>query len=118
MQNYDNCGIFPIILQREQKIKMQLEPKDLYAKLEFDKVLELLEKECLGELGKEAIHSIKVETELKKIKRKLKEVYEYTLTFEYNNPFILTLFKRIIILRKYISYNLKNKYLIVMFFGN
>lgn len=87
MQNYDNCGIFPIILQREQKIKMQLEPKDLYAKLEFDKVLELLEKECLGELGKEAIHSIKVETELKKIKRKLKEVYEYTLTFEYNNPF-------------------------------
>jgi DNA mismatch repair protein MutS2 len=51
---------------------MQLEPKDLYAKLEFDKVLELLEKECLGELGKEAIHSIKVETELKKIKRKLK----------------------------------------------
>jgi hypothetical protein len=31
---------------------MQLEPKDVYEKLEFDKILRLIEAECLGELGK------------------------------------------------------------------
>ena len=39
---------------------MQLEPKDLYEKLEFDKVIELLQKKCLGELGKFAVQRLPV----------------------------------------------------------
>ncbi len=66
---------------------MQLEPKDLYAKLEFDKVLELLERECLGELGRAEVKNIHPLTDVKKIRRKLKEVDEFSLTFENSSPF-------------------------------
>ena len=43
---------------------MQLEPKDLYEKLEFDKVLALLENLCLGDLGKAQVQKMPIETEL------------------------------------------------------
>ena len=38
---------------------MHLLPRDIYENLEFDKVLELLEKECLGELGLETARALK-----------------------------------------------------------
>ena len=66
---------------------MQLEPKDLYEKLEFDKVLELLEKECLGELGRAAVQDIKASTQLEVIQQRLLEVNEFKLTFEQTTPF-------------------------------
>ena len=66
---------------------MQLEPKDLYEKLEFDKVLVLLENLCLGELGKEQVRNLTIETSKILIEKKLREVKEYKLTYENNDPF-------------------------------
>lgn len=56
---------------------MQLEPKDLYEKLEFDKVLDLLEKECYGELGVAKVQKIKPEVHRFAAERKLTETDEY-----------------------------------------
>ena len=69
---------------------MQLEPKDLYEKLEFDKVISLLEKECYGELGKEAIKQIPIMTDVAAIERCLNETWEYKITIEQNDHFPLS----------------------------
>lgn len=61
---------------------MQLEPKDLYEKLEFNKLLNVLEEECLGSLGKERIQQLPLETDLRNIRRKLKQVHEYKISIE------------------------------------
>jgi DNA mismatch repair protein MutS2 len=66
---------------------MELEPKDLLEKLEFDKILALLEEECYGELGKEAVHRIPIETDRDRILNKLQEVFEFKQTIENNHPF-------------------------------
>ena len=72
---------------------MQLEPKDLYERLEFDKVIELLEKECLGELGVQAIQNLTLETEVAKIEKQLTEVTEYKLSFDENDAFPLATYE-------------------------
>ncbi len=74
---------------------MQLEPKDLFEKLEFDKVIELLEKECLGSLGKKAISSLKLQTEVEKITLLLQEVKEYKLTISENDHFPMSSYNEI-----------------------
>lgn len=66
---------------------MKLEPKDLYEKLEFDKILALVEKECMGAAGQAIIRQLPVETQLPQIQRKLNETYELKLAFERNDPF-------------------------------
>lgn len=66
---------------------MQLEPQDLFEKLEFDKILELLEKECLGALGKEQIRGLCLEAEKYIIEGKLLEVKELKRCFEDNDSF-------------------------------
>ncbi|NUQ26803.1 MAG: endonuclease MutS2 [Saprospiraceae bacterium] len=66
---------------------MELEPRDLYEKLEFDKIIELIEKQCLGELGIEAVRRIKPHTDLAYIEKLLDEVSAYKLTIEKNDRF-------------------------------
>ena len=66
---------------------MQLEPKDLYEKLEYDKILELLESYCLGDLGKTAVQKIKPETETVLIEGKLQEVQEFKLAIDNDDHF-------------------------------
>ncbi|MBX2871384.1 MAG: endonuclease MutS2 [Saprospiraceae bacterium] len=66
---------------------MQLEPSDLYEKLEFDKVLELLEQECVGDLGKERVREIKPDTSLENITDRLKEVKAFSLILAKGDPF-------------------------------
>ena len=61
---------------------MLLEPTDLYEKLEFNKILELLEEACLGNLGKEQVRKIQPETAQVSIERKLEEVHEFKRTIE------------------------------------
>ncbi|MFK7937720.1 MAG: endonuclease MutS2, partial [Saprospiraceae bacterium] len=61
---------------------MQLEPKDLYESLEFDKIIELLEKECLGSLGVEAVQQMKISADFKLVDRRLKETNEYKRSVE------------------------------------
>lgn len=64
---------------------MQLLPRDLYEKLEFEKVLELLEKECLGELGIAAVHALKPAATLELIERGLNETREFKLSLDEND---------------------------------
>lgn len=61
---------------------MELTPKDLYEKLEFDKVIDLLINECMGDLGREYFTALSPETDPLSIERKLKEVKELKLAFE------------------------------------
>ena len=64
---------------------MRLEPKDLFQRLEFDKVLLLIEQECQGELGKAAALQIKPGANLERIETKLKEAREMRRAIEYND---------------------------------
>jgi DNA mismatch repair protein MutS2 len=66
---------------------MQLLPKDLYEKLEFDKVLDLLERECLGEQGREAVKAIRPFSDPALIHELLKEVWELKLSREESDNF-------------------------------
>ena len=72
---------------------MHLEPKNLYERLEFDKILLLLEKECLGELGREQVRQLPLMTDLQQIERQLKETAEYKLTLGKNDHFLLTAYE-------------------------
>ncbi len=72
---------------------MLLQPKDLYAKLEFDKILEATEKECYGALGREAVLHLPLETDAKALTTLLLEVKEMKTTFEKNERFILTTYE-------------------------
>lgn len=66
---------------------MLLQPKDLYEKLEFDKIIALLERECSGEMGQAYFQTLQPETDLKNIEKKLKEVKELKLCLEKNDKF-------------------------------
>ncbi len=69
---------------------MLLQPRDIFEKLEFDKIRQLLEKNCLGELGVKAVGSITPDTDLQTIVRNLNEVQEYRLTIDHNDRFPLS----------------------------
>lgn len=64
---------------------MRLEPRDLPASLEFDKILNLTEQECVGDLGKELVQLILPESDKTTIVRKLKEVKELKTGLETND---------------------------------
>jgi DNA mismatch repair protein MutS2 len=66
---------------------MQLLPKDLFEKLEFDKVLELLQGECLGELGQQAARALQPLDRLSSIDRRLEETSEFKRTIERDERF-------------------------------
>ena len=72
---------------------MQLEPKDLYEKVEFDKVIELLKKECLGELGIAAIDELEVLTKAAAIETLLSEVSEYKLSIGESDYFPMSVYE-------------------------
>ncbi len=68
---------------------MELLPKDIYEKLEFDKVLALLEKECAGELGKAAVADIEPITDIQRLEQLLNEAKEAKIIVERRDPFPL-----------------------------
>ena len=68
---------------------MELLPKDIYEKLEFDKILALLEKECAGELGKAAVAEIGPITDIQVLERLLNEAKEAKIIVERRDPFPL-----------------------------
>ncbi|MEK7254530.1 MAG: endonuclease MutS2, partial [Bacteroidota bacterium] len=65
---------------------MRLEPKDLYEKLEFDKILLLLERECLGELGMEQVRQLPLLTDPALLQQLLNEVWECKLGLTNADP--------------------------------
>ena len=70
--------------------KMQLLPRDLYEKLEFDKVLELLGKECLGDLGTAAVKGLKPADNIELIERSLNETQEFKRSVDENDSFSIS----------------------------
>ncbi len=64
---------------------MRFEPKDLFEKLEFDKVINLVVSECLGELGAQAAAQLFPQKGLHKITLQLREVAEYKLGISEND---------------------------------
>ena len=85
----------PVLLQKreEQNSDMQLEPKDLYEKLEFDKILALLVKECYGELGKQEVKKLPLMNKVTAIERCLNETWEYKITIEQSDRFPLSTYE-------------------------
>jgi DNA mismatch repair protein MutS2 len=74
---------------------MKLAPKDLYQKLEFDKVLELLQKNCLGEPGKAYFQNLQLSYDANLIERQLREVEEYQKTYAENHNFPFSAYQSI-----------------------
>ena len=64
---------------------MRLEPRDVFQRLEFDKVLELIAQECMGDLAKEATMKLKPSANLKYISSRLREAREMKRTLEHND---------------------------------
>jgi len=86
-------GLDKIKANHGQTARMiQLEPGDLFEKLEFDKILELVEQECFGDLGKLAVLEIYPETDKASILHKLKQVAEYQITLS-SDPFPMTAYE-------------------------
>ncbi|MFT7120785.1 MAG: DNA mismatch repair protein MutS2 [Neolewinella sp.] len=56
---------------------MKLLPRDAYEKLEFDKILVLLEEKCNGELGREIVRDLAPSIKVHEINRWLDEVMEF-----------------------------------------
>jgi DNA mismatch repair protein MutS2 len=61
---------------------MVLEPVDLLEKLEFDKVITLLDKMCFGQPGKDLLSQIRIETDLERIQTMLRQTLEYKIALE------------------------------------
>ncbi len=71
---------------------MTFEPKDVFRKLEFDKVLDLLEREALTPMAAEALRAIAPLTDFSKIDQSLRETREFKLMLEKNDRFPLERF--------------------------
>jgi DNA mismatch repair protein MutS2 len=67
--------------------KMQLLPKDLFEKLEFDKVLHLLEQECMGEPGRALVRELVPSDRKSQIEVALSEAQEFARSIEHNDHF-------------------------------
>jgi DNA mismatch repair protein MutS2 len=65
---------------------VELYPKDIFEKLEFNKVLQFLKAECQGEQGKSYYDNIKVQTNKDVIKVLLDEVDEWKKSIERGSP--------------------------------
>ena len=74
---------------------MIFEPRDVFQKLEFDKILELLEKEALTPLAAERLKALSPITKFDQIDRWLRETKEYKLTLEKNDRLPLDVFSDI-----------------------
>ena len=74
---------------------MQLEPGDIYDKLEFDKIIDLLESSCYGERGRVAVQELKPSTDLEQIDRWLAEVDEFKRTLERRDNFPIGAYQEI-----------------------
>ncbi len=71
---------------------MIFEPKDVFRKLEFDKVLDLLEKEALTPMAAEELRETTPLTDFSRIDQSLRAVREYKLMLEKNDRFPLAVF--------------------------
>ncbi|MCH2043444.1 MAG: Smr/MutS family protein [Saprospiraceae bacterium] len=66
---------------------MKIAPNDLYQKLEFDKILELLKTFCLGEAGKASFQQPTIHTDAHRIERSLQETADFVKTYAHSHNF-------------------------------
>ena len=69
---------------------MTLLPRDTYQKLEFDKILKLLEEKCAGELGRDAARTLEPSTSVHEVNRLLDEVAEFKQGTDDRNMFTVS----------------------------
>lgn len=74
---------------------MFLYPKDLKEKLEFNKIIDLISKECLSEMGRTYFNEIEILTDLDKIQRLVNETDEYKKAIERSEHFPISHFEAI-----------------------
>lgn len=67
--------------------EINFEPRDVFQKLEFDKILDLLEKEALTPMAAAELQALKPSTSFSQIDIWLREVREYKLGLEKNDRF-------------------------------
>ena len=65
---------------------MEIYPKDLFDKLEFNKLLQLISNECQGETGRERVLNATISTDKLEIDRWLNETDEYKKCLERSAP--------------------------------
>ena len=73
-------------------IEMNFEPRDVFQKLEFDKILDLLEKEALTPMAAAAVRELQPSTTFSQIDLWLREVREYKLSLEKNDRFPIDIY--------------------------
>jgi DNA mismatch repair protein MutS2 len=71
------------------------EPKDVFTKLEFDKVLLLLEKHCLTEMTAELVRDLQPVQDFQILDSLLKETRDMKLALEKNDRFPIATFEEI-----------------------
>ncbi len=71
---------------------LMFEPRDVFRKLEFDKVLELLEKEAMTPMAVELLQALTPSTVFNQIDSWLRETREYKLALEKNDRFPLEMY--------------------------
>lgn len=86
---------FNILRKIDDNSTMILEPKDLFEKLEFDKVRELLYKECVGPIGQEQVQALAILTDHGTILRKLKRVHEMVHSVDEKDNFPMSAYPEI-----------------------
>jgi len=65
-------------LYKRNKNQVDLYPrKDIYTKLEFDKILELLHEKCNSVLGQQYVERIKIVADVNRITEQLQQAYEF-----------------------------------------
>jgi len=64
---------------QKKKYYANLYPKEIYDKLEFDKILEKLEGYCQSPLGREYVENIRFMTERDEIEKQLRQTHEFLL---------------------------------------
>lgn len=74
---------------------MELAPKDLLEKLEFDKIRELLCKECYGELARDELARLSPRTEKFILERQLDEVEAFLFSMNNNDALSLNVYEDI-----------------------
>ncbi len=72
------------LYKKRDRFYSKLYPNDLYAKLEFDKILQLLRAKCLGQLGEKAVDELTFQSKFDEIEKQLQETHEFSLLL--NDP--------------------------------
>lgn len=64
---------------------MEIYPKDGHIKLEFDRILQLTQNECLGDAGRVALEQVEPSTDINTIERWLSETEEFLASAQRND---------------------------------